>query len=141
MSVSKIKCAVELDGQLFAYGNGRLSPLQEINDLSGNHYLITDLKQGISKAMTIEAPVRYVELMARRKLQESGEFEEPVTILTHWKKARGKNTTDIFFTAIPTRLSLYYTEHLSERDDAVMVFPIYTLLFNSIKRLKTKKPV
>jgi hypothetical protein len=135
------KYVVELDGQTFKYEDGRLTLLQDYSDLSEDCYLITDMQEGIAKTMTVEAPARYVELMVRRKLQEAGEFEEPVTVLTHWKKARGKNTTDIFFTAIPTRLSLYYTENLCESRHAVAVFPIQTLLYNTLRLFKSRKPV
>ena len=138
---SKKKCVVELDGQTFQYEEGQLSLLSDFGDLSEECFLITDMRESIAKTMTVEAPVRYAELMVRRRLQEAGEFEEPVTIVTHWKKARGKNTTDIFFTAVPTRLSLYYTENLCEGPHAVVVFPIHTLLYNTLKRLKSKKPV
>jgi hypothetical protein len=138
---SKKKCVVELDGQTFQYEEGRLSLLSDYGDLSEDCFLITDMQEGIAKTMTVEAPVRYTELMVRRRLQEAGEFEEPVTIVTHWKKARGKNTTDIFFTAVPTRLSLYYTENLCQGPHAVVVFPIHTLLYNTLKRLKSRKPV
>ena len=27
--------------------------------------------------------------MVRRNLQETGEFDEPVTVITHWKKKKG----------------------------------------------------
>lgn len=134
-------CAVELDGQLFSYENDRLAPIEDLDDLRGNRFLISDLKEGIAKTMTVEAPVRFVELMVRRRLQEAGEFEEPVTVLTHWKRARGKNTTDIFFTAIPSRLSHYYTEQMAEGLHAVMVFPIYSVLFHVVKRLRSSKAV
>ena len=135
------KYVVELDGQTLKYEDGRLTFLQDYSDLAGDCYLITDMQEGIAKTMTVEAPIRYVELMVRRRLQEAGEFEEPVTVLTHWKKTRGKNITDIFFTAIPTRLSLYYTENLCESPHAVVVFPIQTLLYNTLLRLKSRKPV
>lgn len=132
---------VELDGQIFQYTEGRLTPIQRYHDLPGDCLLITDLQEGVAKTMTVEAPIRYVELMVRRRLQESGEFEEPVTILTHWKKPRGKNTSDIFFTAVPTRLHLYYTEQLGESSNSVVVFPIYTLLYNTLAHLRSRKPV
>lgn len=137
----KKKCVVELDGQTFQHEEDQLSLLSDYGDLSEDCFLITDMQEGIAKTMTVEAPVRYAELMVRRRLQEAGEFEEPVTIVTHWKKAHGKNTTDIFFTAVPTRLSRYYTENLCEGPHAVAVFPIHTLLYNTLKRLKSRKPV
>jgi hypothetical protein len=132
---------VELDGQTFKYEDGRLTLVRDCSDLPRNCCLITDMQEGIAKTMTVEAPSRYVELMVGRKIQEAGEFEEPVTILTHWKRARSKNTTDIFFTAIPTRLSLYYTENVCENPHAVVVFPIQTLLYNALLHLKSRKPV
>ncbi len=132
---------VELDGQTFQFKENRLLPIESIDAVEGDRYLITDMQEAISKTMTMDAPARYVELMIRRKLQESGEFEEPVTVLTHWKKARSKNSTDVFFTAVPTRLSVFYTEQVSENSDSVLVFPIYTLLYNTLKRFASKKPV
>lgn len=135
------KYVVELDGQLFQFNGNRLTPIQYHHDLPWDCFLITDMQESQAKTMTVEAPARYAELMVRRRLQESGEFEEPVTIMTHWKKSRGKNTTDIFFTAVPTRLSLYYTEQMSEGSHSLVVFPIYTMLYNILKRLRARKPV
>ncbi len=132
---------VELDGQTFHFRDSRLVPIENPEDVKGNRYLITDMQEAISKTMTMDAPARYVELMVRRKLQESGEFEEPVTVLTHWKKDRGKNSTDVFFTAVPTRLSLFYSEQVSESNDSVLVFPVYALLHNTLKRLASQKAV
>ena len=132
---------VELDGQTFHYKDNSLYPIEDPLHVKSNRYLITDLQVAVSKTMTIDAPVRYVELMARRRLQESGEFEEPVTIFTHWKKARSKNSTDIFFTAVPTRLALFYTEQTSETPDSVLVFPVYSMLYNLLKRVASRKPI
>lgn len=91
--------------------------------------------------VTVKGPVRYAEMLVRKKLQESGEFEEPVHILTHWKGRQGKSATEIFFTALPCRLAGYYFDELRQLPDCVLLFPMYAVLWNMLQRMRSKAPV
>jgi hypothetical protein len=125
---------IELDGELLCRHDGRLTPMDDLKAISGDKRLVTDFQEGLSRVMTVDGPVKYAELLVRRKLQEAGEFEEPVHIFTHWKKKRGKATSDVFFTAVPSRLANYYQVELGQQEDITLVYPLYGVLWDVVRR-------
>lgn len=133
--------AIELDGTLFICSEDRVEQVADLRDVRGDRWLISDFEGAISRRMTIEAPVKYVEVMVRRNLQETGEFDEPVTVITHWKKKKGPNTTDIFFTALPTRLYYQHLDHAKEYKDNLLLFPLYSILFAALGHMRQTDPV
>lgn len=139
---NKKKYLIELDDELFEFAakSKTLKPLDNLQEVSGDLHLITDFQGAISKIMIVEAQYRYVEIIVARKLQEAGEFDEPVIIITHWKQKAGKNSSQIFFTAIPTRIYLQYQEDIKEREDSLILFPLYGVLLDFLKALHPKKP-
>lgn len=132
---------LELDGEIFRRDGENLVQIDDLRDVPGDKWLVTDFQEGMSRVMTVEGPVKYAELLVRRKLQETGEFEEPVDIFTHWKKKRGKTTTDIFFTAVPSRLTHYYMVETGQQEDITLVFALYGLLWDMVCRTGSKAPV
>ncbi|MEJ2038643.1 MAG: hypothetical protein P8X55_06870 [Desulfosarcinaceae bacterium] len=114
--------------------------MQDLTEVCGEKWLVTDFQEALSRLMTVEGPVKYAELLVRRKLQESGEFEEPVQIIPHWKKKRGRNATDIFFTAVPARLADFYFQVLRRQADVTMVVPMYALMWGTLKQLRSGNP-
>ncbi|MBW1674162.1 MAG: hypothetical protein JRJ45_11070 [Deltaproteobacteria bacterium] len=141
MAKDSRKYAIEIDGILYYLSGNRLEQIVELNDIEGDKWFISDMQEAITKIMTIEAPVKYAEVMIRRNLQESGEFAEPVSIITHWKKKKGKSTTDIFFTALPTRLFYRYSEQIKEHEDSVLLFPLFSFLYYVLKHMRHRNPV
>lgn len=135
------KYVVELDGSTYEFSKGRLKQIESPNDLAGDKWFVTDMQESISRTMTVDVEPRYADVIAQKQVQESGEFDGPVTLIPHWKKKKGKNTTDIFFTAIPSHLSSLYTAAGSEYDDNIMVFPLYSFLHAVLKRIRAKGPV
>ncbi|RLB93127.1 MAG: hypothetical protein DRH50_08465 [Deltaproteobacteria bacterium] len=132
---------IELDGRTYSFSDNKLEEVSDFKDVKGNKWLISDMQQAISRTMTVEAPGKYADVMVRKKLQEAGEFDEPVAVVTHWKKKKGKDTTDIFFTALPTRLYFRYLDEIKEDEDVVLLFPIFSVLFGLLKHMRTKTPV
>lgn len=133
--------AFELDGQVYRLDGAHLLPVAHLQDLTGDTWLVTDFGEARSRFISVEGPVKFAEILVRRKLQESGEFEEPVEIVTHWKRKRGKSTTDIFFTAVPTRLTRIYFDELRAGKDHTLVFAMYGVLWDVIQRMGAKSPV
>jgi hypothetical protein len=129
----------ELDGLTLARMDDRLEPLKDPFEADGPVCLISDLTHSISRTMTVEAHIRYVELMVGRMLKESGEFEEPVSIITHWKKKRGKNATDIFFTAVPSRIYFQYQDRIRERGNLLLLYPLYGVLHQVLRRTRNTR--
>jgi hypothetical protein len=133
--------AVELDGKLIHCQKGRLTTLGDLRQIKGHCRVVSDFENAIARTMTVEADTRYVELMISRKLQETGEFDEPVTVISHWKKKHGKNTTDIFFTALPSKQYYRYMELVAEQGDHLVVLPIQSLLYTMLRKYGKKEPV
>jgi hypothetical protein len=124
---------VELDGLTLRRVANRLEQVKDPWDGQGPACLISDLQHSISRILTVDANIRYVELMVARMLQESGEFEEPVFVITHWKKKRAKNSTDIFFTALPSRIYFQYLDRIRQRTDCLLLYPLYAVLHQVLK--------
>ncbi len=131
---------IELDGQSWICSGDRARVLSGAEQVSGSRWWITDFQSSISRTMTIEADIRYVELMVSRKLQETGEFDEPVTVITHWKKKSTKNSVDIFFTAVPARIYSQYLELVRSDRDLLILVPLYEILFNALKSASRHGP-
>jgi hypothetical protein len=142
MSKDERQYVVELDGITYLCSGDRLEEIAgQEGTAQGDQWFISDFQKAVSRMMTIEAPVRYAELMVQKKLQESGEFDEPVSVVTHWKKKAGRNTTDIFFTAFPIRLSHIYFQQIKEHEDNILLFPLFSVLHGVLRRMPHSKPV
>ena len=132
---------VELDGTTYQWTPEGMRPLDGVDLQSADRWLVTDMQESFSRVMTIEAPAKYADVVVNKKLQETGEFDEPAAIISHWKQKRGKNKTDIFFTALPSQLHEYYVDRLTDAEDCVMVVPIYACLHAVLKHAKSKDPI
>lgn len=126
--------AVELDGSLSIDVRGELQPLDDLRRIDGDCRVVSDLQGAIARSMTVEADSRYVELMISKKMQESGEFDEPATVISHWKKKRARNTTDIFFTALPTRSYYQYLEMVKESQNHLVLLPLQSVLLAALRK-------
>jgi hypothetical protein len=126
--------AVELDGSLLICDGGKLQPLDGLRHIDGDCQVVSDLQGAIARTMTVEADSRYVELMISKRMQESGEFDEPVTVISHWKKKRARNTTDIFFTALPSKTYYQYLEMVKESRDHLVLLPLQSVLLETLRK-------
>jgi len=141
MFKEKKQYAIELDGLTYSFSGDQLKQVVDLKDIKKDTWLITDMQEAISRTMTVDAAKRYVDVIVRKKLQELGEFDDSVSVLTHWKKKRGANTTEIFFSALPSRLLSRYFELSREHEDNIIIFPLYSVLFDVLKRIKPQEPV
>jgi hypothetical protein len=126
--------AVELDGTLSVCVRGELQSLDDLRRIDGDCRVVSDLQGAIARTMTVEADSRYVELMISKKMQESGEFDEPVTVISHWKKKQARNTTDIFFTALPTRSYYRYLEMVKESRNHLVLLPLHSVMLAALRK-------
>ena len=132
--------AVELDGSLSIDVRGELQPLDDLRRIGSDCRVVSDLQGAIARSMTVEADSRYVELMISKKMQESGEFDEPVTVISHWKKKQARNTTNIFFTALPTRSYYHYLEMVKESQNHLVVLPLQSVLLAALRKKSGQGP-
>jgi len=133
--------AIELDGVTYGFSGHHLEEIADLKELDGDKRFVTDMQEAISRTMTIDVAHKYVDVMVRKKLQESGEFDDAISLIPHLKKKKGKNSSEIFFTALPSRLFSYYTDLIRERQDIVLLFPLFSVLFSVLKRIRSAEPV
>ena len=131
---------IELDGVNYCLEGDRARQVDDLTAVAGEKWLVTNFQEAITRRMVVDGPPPYAELLVRRKMQESGEFEEPVHIITHWKAKRGKNATDILFTAMPTRVADYYFQDLRRQADLTLVVPVYALMVALLRHSDRKGP-
>ncbi len=131
---------VELDGQISACTQGLLRTLDDLRRIEGDCRVVSDLQGAIARTMSVEADQRYVELMISKKFQETGEFDEPVTVIAHWKKKQTKNSTDIFFTALPTRRYHHYLELVKEHGNHMILLPLHAVLLATLRKCCDHQP-
>jgi hypothetical protein len=141
MFKEKKQYAIELDGLIYSFSGDQLTQVVDLKDIKQDTWLITDMQEAISRTMTVDASIKYVDVIVRKKLQELGEFDDSVSVLSHWKKKKGANTTEIFFSALPSRLLTRYFELSREHEDNIILFPLYSVLFDVLKHIKPKEPV
>lgn len=132
---------IELDGAFYQLHADRVEPVTDPNALRGDRCHVSDLESAVSRVMTIESDARYAPLMVNKKLQEMGEFDEPLTVVPHWTRKKGKNTTEIFFTALPSRRYHQYRDMMKDDAAHFLVFPLYAVLFRQLKKIARAKPV
>jgi hypothetical protein len=131
---------IELDGLTYRFDDGQLTQVFDLQEVRGDQWFISDLQTAIARTLTVEGSPKYVELLVARKLQEAGEFDEPVTVIPHWKKRKGRNTTELFFTALPTSLYHHYVDRMNDHEDNLLIFPLYSILYGILRRIAPKEP-
>jgi hypothetical protein len=138
--MGKSRWAAELDGAFYRCAGSTLEEIADLSDLQGDQRLVSDFQGAISRTTSVEAPYKYAEVMVRKQLQETGEFDEPVTLISHWKKRRGANATDIFYTALPTRLYYRSLDEVGNHEACILLFPLYGILYGALEKLKPAHP-
>ena len=141
MSRKKRAYAIELDGNLYRVSGNRLERIVDLKDLEGDYWFVSDMQEAISRTMTVEVEPKYAELIVDRKLRESGDVDESVTVIAHRKKRKDGKTTDIFFSALPSRLYHYYIDQTHLHEDSILLFPLSSILYGVLKRIRTTNPV
>jgi len=132
---------IELDDSTYHLSDQTLETQNDFQSIPGCKFLISDFDKSISRVLSVASDVKYAEAMVARKLQDEGEFDEPVSIITHWKKKQRKKTTQIFFTALPTRIYLPYIDKIKDHSDLLILIPIFSILADFIRQLAPKDPV
>ncbi|NOX32839.1 MAG: hypothetical protein GXP56_03750 [Deltaproteobacteria bacterium] len=132
---------IELDGSTYCLSGRTLEIHNDFESVTGCKFLVTDFDKSVTRVMHVDADVKYAEAMVTRRLQEEGEFDEPVSIITHWKKRKGKKNARIFFTALPSRIYFKYLEKINEHNDLLLLIPVFSVLANFINQVAQKEPI
>lgn len=139
--LQKRKYLIELDGLYYRFSDGEVTQLEDYQTEEADFWFISDLPESISRLMSLDTIPKYADILAGKKLQESGELVESPQVIRHWHKKRGKNRTDFFFTALPSRIYQQYVDYIERSNNSVMLFSIYSLLLRIIQKTSSKKPV
>ncbi|MCP4714036.1 MAG: hypothetical protein GY868_02880 [Deltaproteobacteria bacterium] len=131
----------EIDGDAYRLTDSELEPVTGLNESRGDTWLVSDMQDAFSGFMTVEAPVKYAEVVVRKRLQESGAFEGPLSIIAHRKKKKDSQLCDVLYTAFPARMAEHYTERIKTGQDHVLLFPVYAVLNAALKQIKCREPV
>ena len=134
------KIYVELDGHFYLYESGQLEELVDVSDVSGEGILVSDFPGAISRLMQVDTGPKFAEVMARRRIQEEGEFDQTPAIISHWKRKKGKNSTEILITALPYQIYDLYLNRTSEAGEPVIIYCLYGVLHEILKRHAKKRP-
>ncbi|MBF0213496.1 MAG: hypothetical protein HQM00_08025 [Magnetococcales bacterium] len=124
---------MDVDGAACQVQRRMAEPLEEIASVKGNKWVITDFGGAVPRFMTIDAPVKYAEIMLQRRLQDQGEIGENARICTHWKRARGDRSTDIFFTAVEGDLLGAFEDRAREDVDHHLFFSVYAVMYACLR--------
>lgn len=141
MKKTKRQVAVELDGATYRVAGNRLETVSDLKELDGDVWLITDMQDAITRFMTLDAEHDFVDVIIRKRLQESGEFDDSISILPLRKKKNGKSSTDILFTALSSRIYSFYSDLIHTHDEVMLLFPLYSVLYAALKRMRARNPV
>lgn len=132
---------LELDGLTYRLSSKTLQREADFQSAGGCKFLVSDFDKSISRVMHVAADIRYAEAVVAKTLQNEGEFDEPVTVITHWKKKQGNKSTDIFFTALSSRSYFQYLDKITRHEDFLMLIPVFRVLSVFISQLNPKEPI
>lgn len=134
---------MELNGALVQLAADRLLPVTDLQATGGKSpfWVITDFQESVTQIMTVDTPPKYADVMVKKRLQESGEFDGPVTVIPLWKQKAGRNATTMLFTAMPAAVYTHYMENVvSNQACNVLFFPVYRLLMAMLSKVKDESP-
>lgn len=131
---------VDFNGLVQEIHGRELRPLKSPCDAGGDAWLVSDLAQTLARVDRVDAPPRYAEMVVRKRLQDAGEFAEPVTILTHWKRRVAGERSDIYYTAVPEYLMQQYERQLGDCAHNVLLFPVHAVLWAALRGLPGRQP-
>ncbi|ABK43453.1 hypothetical protein Mmc1_0935 [Magnetococcus marinus MC-1] len=138
MSINTI---LELDGQRVQLSVKRAKDVADVNEVSGDRWLITDFGGSVPRLMMVDAQLKYAEIKLQRKLQEMGEGDENSRILTLWKKKRGENSTEVLFGVVPGANMGVYEDLAFESRDLHLTFSFNRLLLATLEKYGLKQNV
>lgn len=132
---------VDVDGMPHLVRRRTAEMLETIATVKGNKWVVSDFGGVSPKYMTVEAPARYAEIVAQRRLLEMGEAGEHARICTHWKRARGKTSTELFFTVVEGDLYSAYEDRAFDDVNHHLLFSTHALLYACLREHSKNKTV
>ncbi len=132
---------LELDGRFYVYKSSKVEELIDLSDVAREGVLVTDFPGSITRVMEVGSAPKFAEVMARRQIEEEGEFDQAISIIPYWRRKRAKNSTQIFLTALPHQIYEQYMNHVQEAREPIVLYSLYGVLCEVVKRYGKKGPV
>jgi len=141
MFKESLQYVIELDNLVYRLSDSTLYSVKDLNEIDGNKWVVSDFYDTVSRTANVQAPAKYADVMVRKKLLDTGEVDGTAVVFTHWRKQKEANSTDVFFTAMPSRLVEHNFERIKKDADCVLMFPLYTVLYAALKEINPEEPV
>ena len=132
---------LELDGLFYRISSGRIQSIEDLAQIDEEAWVVTDFGDAFSQVLTLAVHKKYAPLVARKEVQEAGQLYGPVHIIPHWVGKRGKDSSVIFFTAVRLELYHHYVERFKEHQAPVLLFPLGTILFATLRARAGREPM
>ncbi len=136
---------VELDDETYLYRHGQFSRIENLAEVDGESWLVTDFSTAdqstISRVAAVETEAKYTNIVIAKNLQEEGEFTGPVQVISHASRKRGRHDTEVFYTALGLDLFHQYQDLSKNSSDPLLVFPLYTVLLQICRKISGQQPV
>jgi len=130
---SKDKLVVELDGDAFLVDGKQCRRVARPENVEGDKWVVTDFHGQPPRLMTVDSPPNYADLVLQRRLQESGEVDGQAQVFSHWKVRRGRNATDVLFTALSGSVYSTYADAATVDQYHHLLFSIGAVLYGCLK--------
>lgn len=129
----------EFDGQYFADKAGKLVRLENLNEISGAKKILTDYNnQAFSRVIYLESRPKYAELLAKKKIIDSGEFEDAIDLHVH-KKQKLNELTKLYCTPVPASVMAQYTNETKVNEDSILYCGIHEALWSYVNHHHIKE--
>ncbi|NGZ06425.1 MAG: hypothetical protein G8237_08715 [Magnetococcales bacterium] len=132
---------VDVDGVACHMQERAAVRVEEFAAVAGSKWIITDFAGAAARFLTVDAPARYAEVVAQRRLLESGDAREHARICTHWKRARGKTSTELFFTVVEGERLAAYEDRAHDDPDHHLLFSVHALLYACLRAFSKDKTI
>lgn len=142
MKKARWECLIiEMEHDLFLIDETKQTakPLVNFDGIEEDAWIITDLNGTPPRFQWVETPPKYAEILAQRRLQEAGELEEGAHLIAHWKQSRSQTASQIFFTAVPSKVFLTHSNRADALETHYMLFPCNAVLLACLNHFSTLK--
>ncbi|OSM04405.1 hypothetical protein [Magnetofaba australis] len=126
---------IEVDGVTYKLSKSRAHLVPDLREVHGGKWVVSDYKGAEPRMMSVESQARYADVLVQRKLQELGEIGNQTRVLTHWKQARGKGSTDICFTIVDNDVISPYEDAAFDDEDHHLQFSHNALLYSVLRNM------
>lgn len=129
-----------IDDELYSLRGGRLSEINNVSDVTGDKWVISDFQGAAPQVLRVDAPVKYAEPVMERRLRQLGELAGAGRVLCHFKRKVTSNMSEAFITAVSADVFNAFEVAAENDNNSTLLFSTNALIMSALKKLKPKKP-